>query len=195
MFDMGFTEMMLIGIVALVVIGPEKLPGVARTAGKYFARLRNFVSNVRADVESELKADELREMFEAQKKELESLKEVVSDAGKDIGLSEISDEVSGIASSIEDSGPANDAEPKAKAKSAAKAKPAVKVTAKTKSTTKRKVAAKPKAKAKPKTRLKKKPNSDWTSSIVAPTVEKSAVKAGKTKAKPKSAKSAKVKAK
>ena len=90
MFDMGFTEMMLIGVVALVVIGPEKLPGVARTAGKYFARLRNFMTNVRADVESELKADELREMFEAQQKELQSLKEVVGDVGKDIGLSDIS---------------------------------------------------------------------------------------------------------
>ena len=36
MFDMGFTEMMLIGIVALVVIGPERLPSVARTVGRYF---------------------------------------------------------------------------------------------------------------------------------------------------------------
>jgi len=93
MFDMGFTEMMLIGIVALVVIGPEKLPGVARTAGKYFSRLRNFMMNVRADVESELKADELREMFETQQKELQSLKEVVSDAGKDIGLEDIQNEM------------------------------------------------------------------------------------------------------
>jgi len=42
MFDMGFTELMLIGIVALVVIGPERLPGVARTAGKYVGRLKRF---------------------------------------------------------------------------------------------------------------------------------------------------------
>ena len=87
MFDMGFTEMMLIGIVALVVIGPERLPGVARTAGKYFTRLRNFMMNVRADVESELKADELREILKKQAEELSSLKDVVNEAGKDLNLS------------------------------------------------------------------------------------------------------------
>jgi len=84
MFDMGFTEMMLIGIVALVVIGPEKLPGVARTAGKYFGRLRRFVMNVKADVESELRADELREILAQQQQELNSLKESVGDAGRQI---------------------------------------------------------------------------------------------------------------
>jgi len=58
MFDMGFTEMMLIGIVAPVVIGPERLPGVARTAGKYFARLRNFMMDVRAENRSVYKIHE-----------------------------------------------------------------------------------------------------------------------------------------
>ena len=43
MFDLGFTEMMLIGIVALIVIGPERLPAVARTTGKYFGRLKRFM--------------------------------------------------------------------------------------------------------------------------------------------------------
>ena len=52
MFDMGFTEMMLIGIVALVVIGPERLPGVARTAGKYVGRLKRFMTSVK-EVEKE----------------------------------------------------------------------------------------------------------------------------------------------
>ena len=193
MFDMGFTEMMLIGIVALVVIGPEKLPGVARTAGKYFARLRNFMTNVRADVESELKADELRELFEAQQKELESLKEVVGDVGKDIGLSEISNEVTGIAESIGDSGPAIDAEPKAKAKSAAKTEPAAKVAAKTKSAAKPKATAKSKPKAKSKTTIKKKAKSDWTSSIAPPGEENPAPKASAAKVKSKPVSSSKVK--
>ena len=169
MFDMGFTEMMLIGIVALVVIGPEKLPGVARTAGKYFARLRNFMTNVRADVESELKADELREMFEAQQKELQSLKEVVGDVGKDIGLSDISSEISDIASSIEDTTPTPVADDKKAVKATAKSQ--VKAKAKPKAATK----LKPKAKASPKA--------------------KAIVKARTPRARSKSTKSAKVKAK
>ncbi len=87
MFDMGFTELMLIGIVGLVVIGPERLPAVARTAGKYFGRLRRFMSDVKADVESELRTDELREILNSQNDELQSLKEVVNDVGKDVSSS------------------------------------------------------------------------------------------------------------
>ena len=84
MFDMGFTEMMLIGIVALIVIGPERLPGVARTAGKYFGRLKRFMTTVKADVEQELRADELREILARQQQELNSLKDTISDAGREI---------------------------------------------------------------------------------------------------------------
>ncbi|MCP4388071.1 MAG: twin-arginine translocase subunit TatB [Gammaproteobacteria bacterium] len=84
MFDMGITEMMLIGIVALVVIGPERLPGVARTAGKYFGRLKRFMTSVKADVEQELRADELRQILADQQRELDSLKDTISDAGREI---------------------------------------------------------------------------------------------------------------
>ena len=84
MFDMGFTEMMLIGIVALVVIGPERLPGVARTAGKYVGRLKRFMTSVKADVEQELRADELRQILSDQQKELDSLKDTISEAGRDV---------------------------------------------------------------------------------------------------------------
>ena len=84
MFDMGFTEMMLIGIVALIVIGPERLPGVARTAGKYFGRLKRFMTSVKADVEQELRADELREILAQQQKELDKLKDNITDAGREI---------------------------------------------------------------------------------------------------------------
>ena len=84
MFDMGFTEMMLIGIVALIVIGPERLPGVARTAGKYFGRLKRFMTSVKADVEQELRADELRQILADQQRELDTIKDSISDAGKEI---------------------------------------------------------------------------------------------------------------
>ena len=93
MFDMGFTELMLIGIVALVVIGPERLPGVARTAGKYVGRLKRFMTSVKADVEQELRADELRQILSEQQKELDSLKDSITEAGhnieKEVGLEEI----------------------------------------------------------------------------------------------------------
>lgn len=84
MFDLGFTEMMLIGIVALIVIGPERLPAVARTTGKYFGRLKRFMTTVKADVEQELRADELREILNKQQQELNSLKDTINDAGKEI---------------------------------------------------------------------------------------------------------------
>ena len=94
MFDIGLTEMMLIGVVALVVIGPERLPGVARTAGKYVGRLKRFMTSVKADVEQELRADELRQILSDQQKELDSLKDTITEAGRNIeketGLEEIS---------------------------------------------------------------------------------------------------------
>ncbi len=93
MFDMGFTELMLIGIVALVVIGPERLPSVARSAGKYVGRLKRFMTTVKADVEQELRADELRQILSDQQKELDSLKDSITEAGrgfeKDLGLDEV----------------------------------------------------------------------------------------------------------
>ena len=95
MFDMGFTELMLIGVVGLVVIGPERLPGVARTAGKYFGKLKRFVSSVKADVESELRADELREILSKQQDELNSLRDAVGDVGKDVNS-----EVNGVVDSL-----------------------------------------------------------------------------------------------
>jgi len=79
---MGFTEMMLIGIVALIVIGPERLPGVARTAGKYFGRLKRFMTSVKADVEQELRADELRQILADQQRELDTIKDSMNVAGK-----------------------------------------------------------------------------------------------------------------
>ncbi len=96
MFDMGFTEVVLIGVVVLVVIGPERLPGVAITVGKYVGRLKRFMTNVRADVESEFKTDEIRKLLAAQQEELSSLKDVVSEASKGLDMS-------GVSKSIDDS--------------------------------------------------------------------------------------------
>jgi len=63
MFDIGFWELAIIGVVALIVIGPDKLPGVARTAGKWVGRTRRFVNQVKTDIDREIKQDELRKML------------------------------------------------------------------------------------------------------------------------------------
>ncbi|HVL35010.1 MAG TPA: Sec-independent protein translocase protein TatB [Burkholderiales bacterium] len=62
MFDIAFTELMIIALVALVVIGPEKLPRVARTLGHLLGRLQRYVSDVKADINREIELEELRKM-------------------------------------------------------------------------------------------------------------------------------------
>jgi sec-independent protein translocase protein TatB len=61
-FDIGFSELMVIGLVALIVIGPERLPRVARTVGHLAGRLQRYVSDVKADISREMELDELRKM-------------------------------------------------------------------------------------------------------------------------------------
>ena len=62
MFDVGLTELMVIAMVALVVIGPERLPKVARTAGLLLGRLQRYVSDVKSDINREMQLDELKKM-------------------------------------------------------------------------------------------------------------------------------------
>jgi len=61
-FDIGFSEIVLIAVVALIVIGPEKLPKTARTLGHLFGRLQRYVSDVKADINREMELDELRKL-------------------------------------------------------------------------------------------------------------------------------------
>ena len=58
MFGIDFSEFLVIGIVALIVLGPERLPKVARTAGHLFGRLQRYVSEVKAQVKQEMEAEE-----------------------------------------------------------------------------------------------------------------------------------------
>jgi sec-independent protein translocase protein TatB len=62
MFDIGFSELLVIGVVALIVIGPEKLPRMARTVGVLAGRLQRYVSDVKADINREIELEELRKM-------------------------------------------------------------------------------------------------------------------------------------
>ena len=62
MFDIGFSELMVIGLVALIVIGPEKLPRMARTVGHLAGRLQRYVSDVKADINREIELEDLKKM-------------------------------------------------------------------------------------------------------------------------------------
>lgn len=62
MFDIGFSELLIIGIIALLVLGPERLPRVARTAGHLLGRLQRYVSDVKSDISREMQLDELRKL-------------------------------------------------------------------------------------------------------------------------------------
>ncbi len=62
MFDIGFSELLVIGLVALIVIGPERLPRVARTLGHLAGRLQRYVADVKADINREVELEELRKM-------------------------------------------------------------------------------------------------------------------------------------
>ncbi len=62
MFDIGFSEILVIGVVALIVLGPERLPKVARTAGHLFGRLQRYVSEVKQQVKQEMDAEEFKKI-------------------------------------------------------------------------------------------------------------------------------------
>ncbi len=62
MFDIGFSELIVIGVVALIVIGPEKLPRVAKTVGHLLGRAQRYVSDVKADINREIQLDELKKI-------------------------------------------------------------------------------------------------------------------------------------
>ncbi|MBU5617324.1 Sec-independent protein translocase protein TatB [Psychrobacter sp. TAE2020] len=64
MFDIGFSELFLFGVIALIVLGPEKLPQAARTAGKWYAKLRRTISTIQSEIEAELDLAETRQQMQ-----------------------------------------------------------------------------------------------------------------------------------
>jgi sec-independent protein translocase protein TatB len=73
MFDIGLTELIVLAIIALVVLGPEKLPHAARMAGAWMGRIRRMIINVQADIESEVAAQEMRERIRKEMEKVTSL--------------------------------------------------------------------------------------------------------------------------
>jgi sec-independent protein translocase protein TatB len=84
MFDIGFSEIVVIAVVALIVIGPERLPKTARTLGHLFGRLQRYVSEVKADINRELELDELRKLQTQVQSAARELETSMSNAARDV---------------------------------------------------------------------------------------------------------------
>jgi len=78
MFDVGLTELMVIAVVALIVIGPERLPKVARTAGLLLGRLQRYVSDVKSDINREMQLDDLKKLQQQVTDQVTSLESSVT---------------------------------------------------------------------------------------------------------------------
>ena len=97
MFDVGFSEIVVIAVVALIVIGPERLPKVARTLGHLFGRMQRYVNDVKADISREMELDELRKL---QATVQEAARDIEHSVKKEINATET--ELNSIANSAAD---------------------------------------------------------------------------------------------
>jgi sec-independent protein translocase protein TatB len=84
MFDIGFSELVVIAVVALVVIGPERLPKAARTMGHLFGRLQRYVNDVKSDINREIELDELRKLQKEVQTAAQDLKSSVEAAAHNV---------------------------------------------------------------------------------------------------------------
>ncbi|MCL4112291.1 UNVERIFIED_CONTAM: hypothetical protein GTU68_022785 [Idotea baltica] len=101
MFDSGFLEMLVIGVIALMVVGPERLPGLASKAGKMVGKMKAFVANTREDIEKEIRAEEMQDMLSKQKEEISELRDMMQSSGKDIA-NEVDDASNMLGNSIKE---------------------------------------------------------------------------------------------
>lgn len=73
MLNIGMTELLTFGIIALLVLGPDKLPEAARFAGKWYGKFKRMISNVQNDIDRELRMSELREQMQNEMKRIQEL--------------------------------------------------------------------------------------------------------------------------
>lgn len=71
MFDIGFAELLVLAVIAMVVVGPERLPGVLRTLGKTMGQARRFMTGLQNQIEQEIKLDELNKKIMAETKDMD----------------------------------------------------------------------------------------------------------------------------
>ena len=85
MFDIGFQEITLIGVIALIVVGPERLPKMARTLGLWMGKIRFYVNQVKSDIDREVRAQDLKEMLNKPARDLEDVYKVAEETKGALG--------------------------------------------------------------------------------------------------------------
>ena len=85
MFDIGFLELIIVSVVGLLVLGPDKLPGAIRTGSMWLGKLKRSFNNIRSEVERELRADEIRQDLHNQSI-MKQLKDTENELRKGLGL-------------------------------------------------------------------------------------------------------------
>jgi sec-independent protein translocase protein TatB len=83
-FDVGFTEVILIGVVALIVVGPERLPAVAASVGRWVGKMQRFIRGVKSDFASEMESGDLKRLLGDQREQIDELREIVKSTQKDL---------------------------------------------------------------------------------------------------------------
>ncbi len=83
MFDIGLSEIVVIAVVALIVIGPQRLPTVARTLGVLFGKANRYVAGLKADISRELSLDEIKVMEQQVKQEVHATEDAFQQVGQD----------------------------------------------------------------------------------------------------------------
>ncbi len=101
MFDVGFLEILVIGIVSLIVIGPERLPAVARTVGHWVGKAQRFVRGVKSDFASELKSGDLNKIIGDQNDQINELRNIVNSARQELKAG-VDEATAATQSSVED---------------------------------------------------------------------------------------------
>jgi sec-independent protein translocase protein TatB len=103
MFDIGFWELCLVGLVSLIVIGPERLPRAARIAGFWVGKTRNMVQNVKSEIRQELQAEELRQTLKEQQAKLEEFEKLKNNLARPLdSVNRLKDKVISEAESVEE---------------------------------------------------------------------------------------------
>jgi len=111
MFDIGFSEIVVIAVVALIVIGPERLPKAARTLGHLFGRLQRYVNDVKSDINREIELDELRKLKQEVQTAAQDFKSSVEGAARGVesGVRSVEEQLNAGASEAHLSAPEPDA--------------------------------------------------------------------------------------
>jgi sec-independent protein translocase protein TatB len=109
MFDLGFSEMLVIALVALVVIGPERLPKVTRTIGTMLGRMQRYVNDVKTEVEREMRLEELRKLQTSVEEQARSIEHGVKSEMNEAeqSLRKIADEAAPDLQALPPSSPGN----------------------------------------------------------------------------------------